>query len=900
VSGEIIIDGADRALNPTPDVGVLSSIRFPSGAVQSFTYESNTFLEPTSNVTITGGGLRIKKIQLHDGVSFRNDIIKEYEYLATSGNTSGRLLGLPSYSLVSACHIDPSTGVVSDYASISSLVTAEQWRRLIVRTSENINRNEPVVVYERVREKQQGAGSIVYEYELPNKWGDLPVGEWSPTYSHIARSTSCPSSGLNTPGFYTYPFAAYTPYDYARGLVKRTQHFAENEINPVKEVIYTYTDKNINGSTIKGLQFELIPLNATTYYFMYGVYNVQPERNRVVQQVVERIRDRVTPTVYLETISNYSYAANHLLPISISASNSDNTQYITKTKYVKDYTTGASGTSTDNQVISIDALLTKNRNNVVVEQIRSVIPSTGGERSIAGQLTLFENVGLVDNPIIVPSKYLSLDAGDGISSFVMSSIAGTSARTFERNGNYRVVQSVKHNSKGDLIRSESANRKIGAMQYETSSGNLIVAIDQAEPHEIIYSNFDNTSGYQFSLQGTFSTAHLNAVGRDNSKGLGQVYSTTRYLKKNLVKRPGSKYNLSLWYKPVVSTGTQNIVVTIKNTSSTTLLTSSFPVTNKDTQQFSLIEGTIDLSSIPNTEVIVEITYSGPTSSLGSAMSIMDDVLFYPADCEVKMINNGSIFGPTSEASTTGDYQIYSYNPDGQLRYMKDRNLDILTAFKYNDWSPSTVGPVSNNVSITLESDITDNKPTILKAVTACLDVATIEWKVEPAGTSSGTFFTGTNNQSYTFSIAGFYDVTARISHPSYGSFEVKRLNVEVKLSPLNVTICAEGGTSIDLCSLTPAVSETCGGSSSGISFTTFKINSISGCTSGATYNYRWQKRPNGAMSWAYYGDADTNLSMNNTSSYEIRCVVTSSCGRTGYSNVKTVTVYRSDSSCSQP
>ncbi|SKC85023.1 hypothetical protein [Ohtaekwangia koreensis] len=900
ISDEIIIDGADRSLNSTPDIGVLKVINFPGGAVKTFTYESHVFLEPVSNTSITGGGLRIKKIQLHDGVSFRNDIVKEYEYLAASGTTtSGKILGLPSYSFASACYADPQSGVVSDYTSLSGLSAAEQWRRLIIRTSEDIGSTESSIVYERVREKQQGAGSTVYEYEIPNTWSALPSGDWNSTYSHIARSATCSPAGVNLPSYYTFPFAMPTPYDYAQGLVKRIQYFAEGQSNPVKETLYTYVDKSINGTAIKGLDFDLIPVNGSSYYFMYGAYTINADKTRVIQQVLDRVRDRVTVTSYLENSTNFAYASNHILPVNITSTNSDNTQYITRIKYAKDFTAGGAGTSTDGQVLSIDALLEKNRNATLIEQTVSTIPSGGTEKTISGTLTLFENIGTTSSPIITPSKILSLDAGVGISGFSMSSITGTTSRSFQRNVAYRPIANYKYNSKGDMMRSENSSRLVQSIQYESQTGNVVARIEQAEAHEVICSNFDNLTGYEFGLQGSFSSDQLNAVGRDNSKGLGQVYSTTRYLRKNLIKRPGSKYNLSLWYKPGLSTGTQNIVVTIKNTSNTQLLTSSFPVTNKNTQEFSFIQGTVDLSSISNTEVIVEVSYSGPTGTLGGAMSIMDDVLFYPIDSEVSIITNGSIHGITSTASTRGDYQVFNYDPSGRLKYSKDKNLDIVAAYQYKDWLP-TVSGVTGNASIALETEILDNKATILKAITGCLDVSSIEWKVEPAGSASGVFFTGSNDQPYTFASAGFYDVTLKVSHSSYGSYEIKQSNVEVKLSPLTVSICALGGTTIDLCSGTPIISEACGGTSTGISSTIFKVQSMAGCPVGATYTYRWQKRPNGSVDWAYYGASDANLSVNNIASYDIRCVVTSSCGRVGYSNVKNIIVYRSNTSCSQP
>jgi len=91
---EVVYQGVSYGSgNRDPDplrekTGVLTKITYPTGGTTSFTYEGNRY---GSNNTL-GGGIRIKQIVHHDGMSSNNDFVIKYLYTDASGNSTGVLL----------------------------------------------------------------------------------------------------------------------------------------------------------------------------------------------------------------------------------------------------------------------------------------------------------------------------------------------------------------------------------------------------------------------------------------------------------------------------------------------------------------------------------------------------------------------------------------------------------------------------------------------------------------------------------------------------------------------------------------------------------------------------------------------------------------------------------------
>jgi hypothetical protein len=120
---------------------------------------------------------------------------------------------------------------------------------------------------------------------------------------------------------------------------------------------------------------------------------------------------------------------------------------------------------------------------------------------------------------------------------------------------------------------------------------------------------------------------------------------------------------------------------------------------------------------------------------------------------------------------------------------------------------------------------------------------------------------------------------------------------------LYVPICASGPLRIELCQQISEYGESCSPPDlppTEIASTNFKISpTVSGCAAGATYIYTWQRRPYKATGepWIDIQQGLPKITIQNTDSYDLRCKVTSSCGRVGYSDVKSVLLYHITGDC---
>src|SRR5690606_29482135 len=84
-----LLEGADRL--PNEDYiafGSLKTINLPAGGNIQLEYESNRYHDQAAGIDRNGGGLRVTKVTTHDGISYANDMVKEYTYAANSGRIS--------------------------------------------------------------------------------------------------------------------------------------------------------------------------------------------------------------------------------------------------------------------------------------------------------------------------------------------------------------------------------------------------------------------------------------------------------------------------------------------------------------------------------------------------------------------------------------------------------------------------------------------------------------------------------------------------------------------------------------------------------------------------------------------------------------------------------------------
>jgi hypothetical protein len=316
---------------------------------------------------------------------------------------------------------------------------------------------------------------------------------------------------------------------------------------------------------------------------MYGAYTLSTNKLKVLIKKVERVRNKVNTSQYTETSTLFNYAATHSFPIMVKTFNGNGSQLITKYKYARDY--GAPGAATSvKQVNMIDTLNLQGRYGTLVEKTSSVIPPGGSEKTVEGTLYLFDNFGTAASIVPLPKETMSLSAGEGITGLFQSSFSGSGAsRTFTKNGAYRTVSQVRYRKRtfatyaADPIRSEGAQRQFESHHTDITSGVTALKALNVEPHEIIYSSFDHDTDYDFDLNGftAVDQAASGKTGISGLKGFTQT-STTKYLRKQITKKPGAKYVFGAWYKAPVTAFTHSLKLTIKSTSDAVLQEYTYP------------------------------------------------------------------------------------------------------------------------------------------------------------------------------------------------------------------------------------------------------------------------------------------------------------------------------------
>ena len=106
------------------------------------------------------GGLRIKKLNIHDGISVDNDIKRTYQYVKANGESSGIILHQPLYGnalLASAGGSQQGTWFEENVQSITF-----NTQSFVPRSSFESNH----IGYERVIEIQEGNGQTIYNFSV--------------------------------------------------------------------------------------------------------------------------------------------------------------------------------------------------------------------------------------------------------------------------------------------------------------------------------------------------------------------------------------------------------------------------------------------------------------------------------------------------------------------------------------------------------------------------------------------------------------------------------------------------------------------------------------------------------------------------------------------------------------
>ena len=428
----------NREANEFSKAWSLKKVEYPTGGFSEFEYESNTF--NINGIDIKGGGIRIKKQILNDGLG--NSRYLEYEYKKDNQLSSGNLDNFPFFGhpLVKAFNVQYQTNQGLDEDIPATITTignvvydTNEWKLLDKSNLAEDITSGAFVGYSRVIERETGNGYKEFFYtssetnNFKNKIFkadpyDLPV---SICEIYLATTNICMSpfikanSGMGG--------NIFTDNSYKRGKLLEENIFNQSNLL-VKKTVNTYNDVVYNEKSF--------------YQPITHPWRVQNENNIGVLFAVKKKYKISNYLLASETIKEYSegdelskgikYTYNNRGLIKSSLENIDNgigETKMTNVYYPDDITTinslpnGSLATAPFNAFI---ALKQKNNINTPVQ-----INTFKNNQLIFTKRALYKNWG---NNIILPCIVQTAKAANNLEDKIIYNLVDTS------NGNYLEAQ----------------------------------------------------------------------------------------------------------------------------------------------------------------------------------------------------------------------------------------------------------------------------------------------------------------------------------------------------------------------------------------------------------------------------------------------------------------------------
>lgn len=810
---------------PALSVSSLSKIVLPTGGENRIFYEPNIYKDTTSHVDVYGGGLRVSRLEFHDGVDFANDIVKTYSYLQDDGTSSGVILHKPVYIFNLNSYKNLQTNAVTYYHDLvnQNLSFDQIWKRTLIRTNQALNADSDpgiYVGYKKVSVSQPGIGKTVYKYDVPGSFTNFPETDWTPTRNKIARTQPSSPNYSNVisldpgpiVGSYAYPFAPNPNYDFKRGLLRSVRVFSETNAL-VKQTDYDYTFLS-TPAKVYALRLDQYPaaftytsqltdINGQTSYvtrtdgfpmFIYSRYEmntgIHPRLFKTTTKVFDqKVTGGYETTAYQSNIETLEYSStNHDKVTRRVQTGSDGVEYATNYKYAFDYSATALWAQQDTYSQGITRL--KERNiNIPVETWSTKKDGAESPLVISSNLSLF-GYDATKNTVTL-RKSLSMSSSKPVSSFTPSSIINGSASTFTyENAKYnRFTDYQDADAFGNPGTTVAYNKIKSSVHYARNSGVVKATFANTAAGEAAYTDFDSQSDYDFTCNVCFVNAVQSTGGRVNGPCLLLNPSPTK-VAKTLTNKMGQPYTFSCWLK-----GTAGGTITVKVNDGASPQASSvisFPACS-DWTYFS--------TSLPIGTFGSNITVTAETS----VAVLIDDILFYPATAMPTTYLHGTGLAKIAETDAHGRSTYYEYDELYRLRDIKDNENNILKSYSYKMKRNSIP-----NIIISQNTPAYVNKPTTFSATdTDDLANTVYKWRIVNANDpslindfSNVSPISGTNLMNYTFTATGRYYVNVQCTYMGITKTAQYELSVDVVYEPLTVTICPDRPTTFDLCNPT--------------------------------------------------------------------------------------------------
>ncbi len=689
--------------------GALTKIVVPTGGTVDITYESNKYYDASTSEDLDGGGLRVKQISSNGSeIAFGKGtsvnagyraIKKRYEYKVSDSPTavsSGKILAPLKFGYF--------------------LTTGE------VRSS--VNRGDPSeILYTRVKEIVDSLGSTVYVFRVPGAFPDTVDGDWKAAKTKIARVPGGSSaSGNYKNGYYTYPFAPSTNYNFKRGFLESVSQYSKSGTLVRKREMTPTQLPSSPPAAIKAVKFEKQGIS-----FYYSVYEILTERAQVVGKEVTTEYSESSPSDAIRTATVYSYNSNNILQ-QITDTLADLSVRTQKFKYAKDYLYTS---PSDTAAVALKALNNANRHSELVEQITKLTPNGGTEILTGAQLVIYRDFG---SNRVLPYYIKSVRPGATVTE---SSVGGSQSFSFDSDY-YTVRTFKKYDSEGRVLSEFDDQKNRVAHHYSTTLGYEAATIANAKSGQSVYEGFETATTSGLAI--TSGTASYGA-GWTGERAIQM--SSSVVLTSSTLEKAESRYRLSCWVKSAQATNLSFKAkegATVKRT--VTIATGS-------SDQWTYFEREMEMDQTP------AVPSSFTLEIVSSHTILVDDILFIPISARVALQTIEPFVGATSATDDSGNSVKYEYDERGRKIGTLDRNRNLVEKNDYGNQkqiAPEILAGFTSTVTYYRTSE----EITFI-SLPNCGSV-TYQWAIDGVNHSTGSSMTNT------FYIPGSHLISLTVSN----------------------------------------------------------------------------------------------------------------------------------------
>ncbi len=483
--GTQYLDGLDRTPNPYyVTAGILTKIIYPTKGYSEFDYEPNDYSYVNNTLTRTekynGGGVRIKTITNHDGISHANDVVKSYSYLSAANSSLSS--GVITY--------EPHTAYFYEYYSPAN--SYNPGYRVFLQFSQPFRPMD--IGYAQVTETTNNNGSTVYQFTTAKDYPDVPHVDDGTFAGHNTDMGGMIFSRLNHP-FKRYP----RMYGYMRGLMV-SKKVLDAAGQTLEHLIKRYSPRPLGevfASYITGVDFHSCIAELTTSNFFIHHFKVMVGRPDLIEEEV-RIADHTNTSRVMVNVSTYEYSFKHLQLVHSNTTDSKGNTLITTYKYPLDYESQIV-TTQPGETLPVLNLIKNNVVNAVVEKYVTRADELQ-QKVIAGEYTVYHPT------LLRPTQTYSLSSMPS-TAFTPAYIA--TGNVWVKDSRYLLQGNYTYDASGNISSIAKADGNPTSYLWGYNRTYPIAEVQNAAYNQIFYTSFE-TSGLEDATGAVTGRKYLNS------------------------------------------------------------------------------------------------------------------------------------------------------------------------------------------------------------------------------------------------------------------------------------------------------------------------------------------------------------------------------------------------------